>query len=144
MEQELLTVPQEQQWDDYISNIDDYPACSGLSGGCECCNKKMYPRRQQYASSWMNVYVANREAIKDGRARIGKLRWISASTAKWCTLGPFHKTRCTTNLSIAECECECALLLKTMLDEVGEGDTAVSLNIIYPLFLKTMKQSRPK
>lgn len=137
----MIIVPESSNWEQFlISN--DGSACSGL-GSCDHCNKKMYPKRAKYLKSWMHVYAQNKSAIKNADVVMPRLQWVAAETAEQFNLGDFHKTKCKLGNSIRDCDCDTALLFRTMYYNPKDSDIEPSLNIIYPVFSKANKWSKP-
>ena len=128
----MLIVPGYDKWEQFLISCDD-SACSGL-GSCDHCNKKMYPHRGKYLKSYMYTYTQNKTEIKNGTIVMPKLHWIAADTAKEFNLEEFHRNKCQSQNTIKSCDCDTALLFRTMYYDVN--DVELSLDMIYAVYLK--------
>jgi hypothetical protein len=86
------------------------------------------------------VYLCNEAALREGKVTIKPLLWKSANSAKYGLLGDFHKKKCNSLQSVADCDCETASLFRKMCyDAVNDEYEQASLDIIYDAYLKAKK-----
>lgn len=149
-----LSIPDQHIWDEWW--CDGYePSCSGLSGGCEYCLKKMYVKRHTYLTNYLNTFIKNKQDIINNVVKMPKLKWYAAPTAKIVGIEEFHSKKCnsvkhywickqlfTPDIftyvkqfikfnTVTICSCDTAVLLRCLYGNIYDGQEEESLDIIW-------------
>jgi hypothetical protein len=158
-----IHIPDALQWYEWLYQGDDR-GCSGIHDGCTYCIKRMYQKRSTYLTSYMKVFIDNKDNIVNNAGVMPVLQWYSLKTAKSFYLEGFHLKKCTNvehywlckqlfiediftcikkftpfhNVNI--CSCDAALLLRCCYGYIKEGQEENSLDQIWGRYKNMRKK----